>query len=93
MSDIDSALQRLAKAPLPPDLARLEVAVFERVEGHGFGQPHVGTPLRICAVALAVAMGIAGGVIPNRSADAESFPVSLSDAARLAPSTLLIGRS
>ncbi|WP_188053884.1 hypothetical protein [Sphingosinithalassobacter sp. CS137] len=93
MNDIDSALQRLAKAPPPTDLDRLEAAVFERVEGHGFGQPHVGTPLRICAVALAVALGIVGGLIPNRSGDAESFPVPLSDAARFAPSTLLIGHS
>jgi len=90
MYDIDSALRRLAEAPPPAHLAQVDAAVFQRIEGHRFGPNNVVTTYRAGVVTLALVMGIAGGLVPGES-DSRDALVPISAAAKLAPSTLLLG--
>lgn len=91
MNEIDTALRRLAQAPPPAHLARMEAVVFERIDGYSFVRRKITTSFRVGAVALALIMGIVGGLIPRQPADATDSLVPISDAAKLAPSTLLLG--
>lgn len=91
MHDIDSALRRLAEAPLPARVAGLETEVLKRTKDHRFERKQRATTFRFAAVALALIMGIAGGIVPGRSASAEDLLLPISDAVKLAPSTLLLG--
>lgn len=91
MKDIDTALRRLAEEETPSQLSLVDAAVLERIEGYSFGPRDVSIPFRVAAVAAALVMGVAAGLIPGQSADAKDTFVEISGAAKLAPSTLLVG--
>lgn len=91
MIDIDTALRRLAEEEAPFRLSLMEAAVLERIQGCSIGARDVPTPFRAVAVAAALVMGIAAGLIPGQSAAAEYTFAEISGAAELAPSTLLVG--
>ncbi len=91
MNDIDSALRRLAEAPPPAHLSQVDAAVFKRIEGHRFGPRNVAITYSAGGVVmLALVMGIVGGLVPGESASRDAL-VPISNAAKLAPSTLLLG--
>lgn len=88
MDDIDSALARLADAPVPPALEGLEARVLARIST----RPQVrGAGIGIGVVTIAaLAIGMAGAGVPaTASAVAPLAPLGGSSA--LAPSTLLSG--
>ncbi len=89
MTDLDSALRRLAEAPAPEKLASIEADVMARVAEHSFGKESL--RVRAAAVGFAFLIGIAGGMLPDASARAKDTGPALSKAVELAPSTLLAG--
>ncbi len=91
MKDIDTALRRLAEEGTPSRLSLIDAAVLQRIDGYNFGAREVSIPFRVAAVAAALVMGIAAGLIPGQNADAKDTFVEISGAAKLAPSTLLVG--
>ena len=93
MKDIDTALRRLAEDEAPLRLSLVDAAVLEQIEGYSIGARDVSTPFRAIAVAAALVMGIAAGLIPGQTSDARHTFAEISGAAKLAPSTLLVGAS
>lgn len=91
MNDIDTALRRLAEAETPPRLLLVDAAVFRRIDGRSPGVRDAYGPVRVAVVAAALVMGITAGLLPGQSADAKDAYVEISGAAKLAPSTLLVG--
>lgn len=89
MEDIDSALRRLSGDRVPSRLAQIDAQVLERVAGHRFGTHHDIGQFRVMAVAAALFMGIAGGMLPEEPAGPKPSLSPLSGATDLAPSTLL----
>jgi hypothetical protein len=90
MFEIDSALERLARSPAPDQLATLDEKVLSQVADHSFfiatAEPY---KVRVTLVGLALLLGVAGGLVPEASASAEQSLQPLTDAGRLAPSSLL----
>lgn len=93
MKNIDMALRRLAEEEAPLRLSLVDAAVLKRVEGYSIGSRDASAPFRAVAVAAALAMGIAAGLIPGQTSDARYTFAEISGAAKLAPSTLLIDAS
>lgn len=87
--DIDKALERLARQPVPGGLAQAEVNVLGRIAAFGPRLRDLPTGFYLAAAAAALALGIAGGLFPreNPAEDASLYP--LTPASRLAPSSLL----
>ena len=92
MVDIDRALRRLAEDPVPSRLAATEGFALIEISGRAPASHDLPTPFRVAAVAAALAMGIAGGLVPSESAKAEQTVTLIGAAAELAPSSLLMGR-
>lgn len=88
--DINRALERLSRQPVPPALAQIETTVLDRVAQ--MGPRFRGIPPRYFAgiATVALMMGIVGGVLPRQNAVADSTLYPLAPAARLAPSSLLV---
>lgn len=87
MNDLDKDLRRLSEEPGPVRLDALDAEVLRRVAGHSFARESL--RFRVLAVGVALVMGIAGGALPDRQANARGTLGPLSEAAGLAPSTLL----
>ena len=88
MSDFDVLLRRLSEEPVPDGLAWTERRILERVSGYSFHREPL--RFRVAAVAVALLMGVAGGMLPESGADARGV-APLGEDADLAPSTLLAG--
>lgn len=87
MSDeISKALERLSREPAPGSLVRVDYAVMERISMVPRAVRDLPLAARVLLVAIALLMGVAGGLLPERRAET-LFP--LEPAAKLAPSTLL----
>lgn len=89
MTDLDFALRRLSEEAPPAELSSIDTQVLTQVQEHSFARDSM--RLRVGAVAFALLMGVAGGMLPDPSAKARSTPSVLGEAADLAPSTLLAG--
>jgi hypothetical protein len=89
MGEVDAALRLVSEEAAPPELFMIDDGVLLRVQGHSFDKESV--HLRVGAVAFALLMGIAGGMLPDAPAKAGPNVVGLSEGVNLAPSTLLIG--
>ena len=86
--DIDRALERLSRQPVPGELARAEVNVLGRIAALGPRLRDLPSGFYLAAVAAALAIGIAGGLFPREPAsDRSLYP--LTPESRLAPSSLL----
>ena len=93
MSDeIDAALQRLARDDVPARLSTVESAVLAGVASHRFQQPGELTALRVAAIGGALMMGVAGGLVPTGTADAQPSLTPIAGASDLAPASLLLGK-
>lgn len=91
MDDIDIALREAASAPVPTRLAATEALVLSRVSGHSFATRELPIGFRVTAMAAALVMGVAVGLMPAEPAAAEQSLSPIGGAAELAPSTLLTG--
>lgn len=89
MSDFETLLRRLNEEPVPAALASIEQPILKRVSGHSFEREPL--RLRVAAVAVALVMGVAGGMLPESGANGRSVPAPLGEPASLAPSNLLAG--
>lgn len=88
---VDAALERLARAPGPTELDRLERTVLARVSADRPLQHRDSFGLSAVAALCALVLGVAGGVAPDQ-ADARNRPLlPLAGASELAPSSLLAG--
>jgi hypothetical protein len=88
--EIDAALQRLAGDKIPAGLDSIESIVLERVASHRFPTAGEYTTLRALAVAGALLMGVAGGLMPANEAEALPSLTPVAGASELAPSSLLL---
>ena len=91
MKDIDAALRRLAEEEAPLRLSLVDAAVLAQIDGFSIDARDVSAPFRVVAVAAAMGMGIAAGLIPGQSSAANHSFAEISGTAELAPSTLLVG--
>ena len=93
MQSLDHLLRTLAAAPADHGLSQLEPAVWRRLEGARNATP-IGFfhPVRVAAVAGALAIGVALGGAQAVSATANNEVSVFSAQPDLAPSTLLEGR-
>ena len=89
--DIETALHRLAQDAVPLRLNALQDNVLGEVANHSFA--HSGAPMmaRAGAIAGALLMGVAGGLMPADTAEAEPSLAPFAGASDLAPATLLLG--
>lgn len=88
MDDIDSALARLAGAPVPAALDGLEARVLARIGTRPMAR-EAGIGIGVVTIA-ALAIGVAGAGVPA-TASAVSPLAPLGGSSALAPSTLLAG--
>jgi hypothetical protein len=91
MIEVEKALERLASEPVPSQLSTMNAAILERFSGHRFANPSETSSIRIGLVALALGMGLMGGLVPESSAVARQSQYPLSGADQFAPSSLLAG--
>lgn len=87
MNEIDEALARLARAPVPSALDGLEARVLARITTPRAAQAGMGVGL-VAIAALAIGM-VGAGVPASPGATASLSPLGMSSP--LAPSTLLAG--
>jgi hypothetical protein len=87
MDDLDAALAKLARAPMPMGLDAFESRVLESIRA----QPIVRSGLGLSTVAIlaAVTMGITGANVHDKQAQSVGFFTPLGPSLPLAPSTLL----
>lgn len=85
--DISRNLARLSQQPVPGALAQTEITILDRIATFGPRLRDLPAGLWIAAVAVALVMGIFGGLIPTDREEPPLFP--LAPESRLAPSTLL----
>ena len=85
--DISRALARLSEQPVPGALAQTELTVLERIATFGPRLRDLPRSFWIGALGFALLLGLAGGLIPQRTEEPPLFP--LAPESRLAPSTLL----
>ncbi len=93
MDDIDDVLKRAANAAVPARVASVDARVFSRISGYSFAAGEFPIGLRIAALAVALFMGVAGGMMPSEPAALEQSLSPISGAAQFAPSTLLMSAS
>lgn len=89
MNNVDEALERLARAPVPAGLLIIEQAVLDRVRGDRHDAFHNSGTVRAAVILGALVVGIAGGTIPSKHAHPGHGLAPFGSAAELAPSTLL----
>lgn len=90
MSDeVSKALERLSREPPPGSLVRVESAVMERISVVPRAVRDLPPAVRVLLVAIALLMGIAGGLLPEEPNSRAQSLYPLEPAAKLAPSTLL----
>ena len=87
MSEFEDLLGRLKREPAPHALALIEKTVLARVSQVSF--KHEPFSFRVVAVAMALVMGIAGGILPSLEGRDRDAIVPLGEAMEFAPSTLL----
>lgn len=90
--EIDRELKRLARDGIPAGLDLIEQSVLDRVAGHRFASPETLFRVGLVAGAVALAMGIFGGVLPVQPAPPADSLTPLLETSRLAPSSLLVER-
>lgn len=86
--DLDTALGRLARAPVPTRLAMLDVEPFDWLGDMG-RNPGSGLRLGASAAIAAILIGVAGSTVPSGPVEARALLSPLGPTAPLAPSTLL----
>ncbi len=86
--DLDTALGRLAHAPVPARLAMLDVEPFDwlRDQRRDSGS---GLQIGAFAAAAAILIGVAGSTVPSNRVEARAILSPLGPTTPLAPSTLL----
>jgi len=89
--DIDRALERLSRQPVPGALAQAEIDVLGRIAALGPRLCDLPSGFYLAAVAAALAIGIAGGVFTGQSPASDASLYPLAPASRFAPSSLLGG--
>lgn len=89
--DIDRALERLSRQPVPGALAQAETDVLGRIAALGPRLRELPSGFYLAAVTAALAIGIAGGLSPRETSPGDASLYLLSPASRLAPSSLLGG--
>ncbi|MEG3126050.1 hypothetical protein [Sphingomonas sp. GB1N7] len=89
MDDLDTALARLAHAPVPASLDGIEARVMARIAARPAA--HAGLGIGAVTIAAALVMGIVGAGFPAQPARAISSFSPLGPGSPLAPSTLLGG--
>lgn len=92
MDDLDGALARLASDRVPDRLSSIDGLVLRRVAGHSFACDDHPIGFRVAAVAAALFMGVAAGMLPAERASGEGALAPFGGAAELAPSSLLTTR-
>lgn len=88
MHDIDGRLRRLAEDQVHGRLVATEAVVMDAIVGHIFPAPEASFRFRFAAVGIALAMGIAGGMIAEGPVQAK-HSLSLIEGGEFAPSALL----
>ncbi|MBX3562662.1 MAG: hypothetical protein KF780_12730 [Sphingomonas sp.] len=89
---VDDALDRLARAPAPVGLSGIEAEIIERLGTERPLRSRDSLGLSAVAALFALTMGVLGGAVPLGSDEAQAALSPLTDGARLAPSTLLMGQ-
>ena len=89
--DIDRALERLSRQPVPVALAQAETDVLGRIAALGPRLRDLPSGFYLAAVAAALAIGIAGGLFTGQGSPSDASLYPLAPASRLAPSSLLGG--
>lgn len=87
MDELDSVLMKLGSLPVPAALDALEEGIFVRLSNKPVLQIRTGA--RAATVAIAVAIGIAGGTLPQRVETGSLTP--LASVSPLSPAALLLG--
>lgn len=90
--EIDTALERLAQDDVPARLSTIESAVLAGVASHRFPRSGEFTALRVAVVGGALMMGVAGGLMPTDTAEAQLSLTPIAGASDLAPASLLLGK-
>jgi hypothetical protein len=88
MNDLEADLRRLSQDEPPVRLAATEAEVLRRVSGYSFHAREPGS-FRVIAVAGALLMGVAGGLVQPEQSGASRSLSRFSGATDLAPSTVL----
>ncbi len=89
MEDLDEALMRLARAPVPASLDETEARVLARIAVRPEAAAGIGVGAMMIAAALV--LGVYGARVPARVAGAAALLSPLGPVTPLAPSTLLVG--
>ncbi len=89
--DIDRALERLSRQPVPGALAQAEIDVLGRIAALGPRLRDLPPGVYLAVVAAALAIGIAGGLFTGQSSASDASLYPLAPTSRLAPSSLLGG--
>jgi len=89
MNNIDTILQQLRDAPLPPQLARLDGVVLDALAARPVSGAIV-RPASMAAIA-ALVVGIVGGLPGSNGPAAAAAVAPLGTPSPLAPSSLLVG--
>ena len=87
MDDLDLILARLARTPVPAELATIDVAVLERITVRS--GPMFGYTVLAGAAFLALLTGVAGGMWPGNPQHEPETLSPFGPSLPLAPSTLL----
>lgn len=89
--NLDEALERLATEPVPSKLVELDGTVLLRIADHRFERSANPDGTRTAIIAIALAMGVVGGLLPDTAAIPRDSYASLTGVDRFAPSRLLAG--
>ena len=91
MDNVDAALERLARAPGPARLGAMEGAILARIASERPVRQRDSLGLSALAAVGAMAMGLAGGFVPDEAAARRASLSPLTGVSELAPSSLLVG--
>lgn len=90
MNDIDKALQRLAQESVPVRLSSIDAIVLERLQGYRHAKRELPAHFRVAAVAVALIMGLAGGMMSGQTAQASHSVTQITGTSELTPSAILM---
>ena len=91
MDYFDAALERVARSRGPARLGSIEGAVLARIASERPVRQHDSLGLSALAAVGAMAMGVAGGLLPDEAGAGHASLSPLTGASELAPSSLLVG--